>query len=532
MDYFAKKQWIRIAICAVLVAAIVLAMTGVFSGTGSLKYDPSAKKLAAGETEAEATMQGFGGDVTAHLVLDGNTVKELTIDTPNETEGLGKRASDAEFTEQFIGKDGPFTFGENGIEALSGATVTSTAALKAINKAITGEEAAEEPAAEEPAKEPETAATDENAITATEQGFGGDVTVHVTLDGDKIQALTIDTPNETAGLGQRASETAFTDQFIGKSGSFTYGEDGIEALTGATITSEAVLKAINSVVPAAEQKEEAAPAEEPAEATAEPAAEATAEPAPEATEAPAEKTETKQETASDGQAYAVYRATKENAFSKVTVTASAKNGALTNVKITSEGEEGKDLLTDAIRDEWAKAILESGSAAPDAITGATLKFSAGSVQEAMEDILARMNGETAAAPAEEPAAEEAKAEEPAAEEPAAEKAAPETKEEPVAAAPEKVAPLYAAYRAEAVNNFSKVTVIASAKNGKLTAVKILSEGEGNNDLLTDAIREEWAKAILESGSAAPDAITGATLTFSAGSVQEAAEKVLAMVAGN
>ena len=518
MDYFAKKQWIRIAICAVLVAAIVLAMTGVFSGTESLKYDPSAKKLAAGESEAEAAMQGFGGDVTAHLVLEGNTVKELTIDTPNETEGLGKRASDAEFTDQFIGKDGPFTFGENGVEALSGATVTSTAALKAINKAITGEEAAEEPAAEERAKEPEAAAADENAITATEQGFGGDVTVHVTLDGDKIQALTIDTPNETDGLGQRASEAAFTDQFVGKSGPFTYGEDGIEALTGATITSNAALKAINSVMPAAEQKEEAAPAEEPAEATAEPA--------PEATEAPAEKAETKQEAASDGQAYAVYRATKENAFSKVTVTASAKNGALTDVKITSEGEEGKDLLTDEIRSEWAKAILESGSAAPDAITGATLKFSAGSVQEAMEEILARMNGETAAAPAEEPAAEEPKAEEPAAEE-----AVSETKEEPAAAAPEKVVPLYAAYRAEAENNFSKVTVIASAKNGQLTAVKILSEGEGNNDLLTDAIREEWAKAILESGSAAPDAITGATLQFSAGSVQKAMEEILAKMAG-
>ena len=146
MDYFAKKQWIRIAVCAVLVGAIVLGMTGVFSGTGSLKYDPSAKNLPAGASEAEVTEQGFGGDVTAHVVLNGNTVQELTIDTPNETEGLGKRASDAEFTEQFIGKEGPFTFGENGIEALSGATVTSTAALKAINKAITGEDAAEEPA--------------------------------------------------------------------------------------------------------------------------------------------------------------------------------------------------------------------------------------------------------------------------------------------------------------------------------------------------------------------------------------------------
>ena len=651
MDYFAKKQWIRIAVCAVLVGAIVLGMTGVFSGTGSLKYDPSAKNLPAGASEAEVTEQGFGGDVTAHVVLNGNTVQELTIDTPNETEGLGKRASEAEFTEQFIGKDGPFTFGENGIEALSGATVTSTAALKAINKAITGEDAAEEPAAEateEPAAETteepaaETAAepaVDNSAITAVEQGFGGDVTVHVSLDGEnKIQALTIDTPNETAGLGQRASEAAFTDQFIGKSGPFTYGEDGIEALTGATITSDAALKAINSAVPAGEQKEEAAPAEKPAESigtaaatdaaitaaeqgfggdvtvhvtldgenkiqtlsidtpnetaglgqraseaaftdqfigktgpftygedgidaltgatitsnaalkainsvlpageqkeeaavTEEPAAEATAEPAAEVTEAPAEKAETKQESASAGQAYAVYRSTKENAFSKVTVTASAKNGTLTDVRITSEGEEGKDLLTDAIREEWAKAILESGSAAPDAITGATLKFSAGSVQEAMEDILGRMNGETAEAPAEEPAAEETKAEETATEAPAAE-AVPETKEEPAAAAPEKAVPAYAGYRAEAENAFSKVTVIAYAKNGQLTDVKVFSEGEDGKDLLTDAIREEWAKAILESGSAAPDAITGATLTFSAGSVQEAAEKVLALVAGN
>ena len=87
------------------------------------------------------------------MTLEGDTVRGLTVDTPNETEGLGKRASDAEFTEQFIGKSGPFTFGENGIEALSGATVTSNAALKAINRAytiaVTGEEPAEEPEATE-----------------------------------------------------------------------------------------------------------------------------------------------------------------------------------------------------------------------------------------------------------------------------------------------------------------------------------------------------------------------------------------------
>ena len=523
MDYFEKKQLIRIAICAVLVAVFVLAMTGVIGGNGPLMFDPTAKNIPAGAATAEATEQGFGGNVTASVSVVDSKIQTLYIDTPDETEGLGKRASDAEFTDQFIGKDGLFAFGQDGIEALSGATVTSTAALKAINRAytiaVTGEEPVEEETekAEEPAPETEEKPAEEakeepaqaagDAIEATEQGFGGDVTVHLTLDGDKIQTLAIDTPGETAGLGQRASEAVFTEQFIGKSAPFAYGENGVEALSGATITSTAALKAINRAA-GAEETTEAEP-------------EKTEETAPAAAET---KTET---TAGSGQVYGVYRASSKNDFSTVTVIASAKNGELTDVKITSEGEEGKDLLTDAIRGEWAKAILESGSAAPDAITGATLKFSAASVQEAMTEILAAMNGE-AAEPAAEPTGEKAGEETAEAEKPA-EEAKGETKEETKADGSNGQA--YGVYRASRENDFSKVTVIASAKNGALTDVQILSEGEEGKDLLTDEIKAEWAKAILESGSASPDAITGATLKFSAGSVQEAMTEILTEMNG-
>ena len=114
MDYFVKKTWIRIAVCAVLVAAAVLAMTGVFGGSKPIVYDPSGMN-GADAASAEATEQGFGGDVTVYATLDGSKVLKLAVETPNETEGLGKRASDAEFTEQFIGKSGPFSFGEDGI---------------------------------------------------------------------------------------------------------------------------------------------------------------------------------------------------------------------------------------------------------------------------------------------------------------------------------------------------------------------------------------------------------------------------------
>ena len=460
---------------------------GMLAAAGVDVPEPTVKQKEAAP-DGTVTEQGFGGDVTVHAELnEDGTVKNLTIETPNETAGLGQRASEAAFTDQFIGKAGPFTYGENGIEALSGATITSNAALKAINKATAAGSTAEAP----------------SGTTVSEQGFGGDVTVHAELNEDgTVKSLTIETPNETAGLGQRASEAEFTDQFIGKAGPFTYGENGIEALSGATVTSTAALKAINLAVSGGD----AAPAGETApEAEEQPAEEKQEEPA---AEQKAEETE----TASNGQAYGVYRSTKENAFSKVMVTAAAKNGKLTDVQITSEGEEGKDLLTDEIREAWAKAILESGSAAPDAITGATLKFSAGSVQEAMTEILANMNGEAAET-------EEA----PAAEEPAAETAPAEEAQ--------KTPPAYAGYRVDKENQFSKVTVIAFAKSGKLISVKILSEDGAGKDLMTDEIRSDWAKAILESGSAAPDAITGATLKYSAESVQEAMAEILDKVNG-
>ena len=250
MNYFEKKQWIRMVLCVIVLLGISLYLSGVIGGE-HLTYNLRTGSVKG--TDAEASEKGFGGTVAVHAVLDGKKVLDLTVDTPDETEGLGKKCSEAEFTAQFIGKEGPFAYGENGVEAISGATVTSNAVLKALNRAITGEAAAEE---EKPAAE------------ASEQGFAGTVTVHAVLDGKKVLDLTVDTPDETEGLGKKCSEKEFAAQFIGKEGPFVYGENGIEAISGATITSNAVLKALNGVIPGEPA------AEAPAEKTEEPAAEA------------------------------------------------------------------------------------------------------------------------------------------------------------------------------------------------------------------------------------------------------------------
>ena len=514
-----------------------------------------AMALLTGETPAQeetgmvpsdneglvAVEQGFGGDVTVHLELnDDQSVKSLVIDTPNETAGLGQRASEAAFTDQFIGKTGPFTYGENGIEALSGATVTSEAALRAIN-ALAGSGAAETPAEEQQ----ETPAA-VSGFKAVEQGFGGDVTVRMELNDDRtVKSLDIETPNETAGLGQRASEAEFTDQFIGKTGPFTYGEDGIEALSGATVTSNAALKAINTIVTDGKPD-----AEEPAE---EPAEEKTAEEQP--AETPAK---TEEKSGSDGQVYGSYLSEKETNFSTIRVTVSTKNDVITDCKITSEAKsEGSDFLTDEIKTEWAKAIVENQGAEADAITGATLQFSAGAVKEAVAEIRQQIAGtpaaaeEPAEAPAEEPAAEqpeeekaeEAKpeaaaeepaeqsaAEEPAAEEPAAEEAEPEAAaeqpaEEP-AAAEEAPAPApYGGYLAVKETAFSTIRVIVTTRNGVITDCKVLCDAkEGQTDLVTDENEDAWAKAVVATQGAEPDAVTGATVSSDA--VREAVAEIL------
>ena len=214
---------------------------------------------------------GFGnGEVTARLTLnDDGTIAALVIDASTQTPGFGTRCADEEFTAQFIGKSGPFTLNEN-VDGLTGATVTSTAAVEAINAALTSPAMAAEdlePVATEAPAATEAPMVLENAKTATIAGFGGaDITVQVTDENGVITALVVDASTQTPGLGQKCAEEAFTSQFIGKSAPLTLG-DGIDAVASATITSQAVVDAVNSLYAAAEPVEE--PTEAPAAQTAE-----------------------------------------------------------------------------------------------------------------------------------------------------------------------------------------------------------------------------------------------------------------------
>lgn len=86
---------------------------------------------------------GYGGNDVVVVGVDAN-LKVTGISFPEtlpETAGLGQRALEPEFYEQFAGKGTKLSVkkgggaGENEIDAISGATITSTAVVNTVNAA-------------------------------------------------------------------------------------------------------------------------------------------------------------------------------------------------------------------------------------------------------------------------------------------------------------------------------------------------------------------------------------------------------------
>ena len=95
---------------------------------------------------------------------------------------------------------------------------------------------------------PEESRLPNATLAGSAEGFGGGI-VYVSLKLDnhcKIASLEIDAGTQTPEYGGRTAEdSTFLSQFQGKTLPLNAGED-VDALTGATVTSEAIVKAINA----------------------------------------------------------------------------------------------------------------------------------------------------------------------------------------------------------------------------------------------------------------------------------------------
>ena len=83
-------------------------------------------------------------------------------------------------------------------------------------------------------------------ITGSAKGYGGDLPVMVGIGADGvITAIQVMDNSETPGVGKKTMEPEFTDQFRGRDGS-----DGVAAVSGATVSSTAVVTVVDAAMAA------------------------------------------------------------------------------------------------------------------------------------------------------------------------------------------------------------------------------------------------------------------------------------------
>ena len=84
-------------------------------------------------------------------------------------------------------------------------------------------------------------------ITAARKGYGGDVVVTVGIDANgKVVGLNANVSTETSGVGSKAGQSKYTDNYIGLSGS----ADGVDKISGATYSSTAVRNGVSAALAA------------------------------------------------------------------------------------------------------------------------------------------------------------------------------------------------------------------------------------------------------------------------------------------
>ncbi|HHT14872.1 MAG TPA: FMN-binding protein [Clostridiales bacterium] len=182
-----------------------------------------------------ASVQGFAGPVVVEVTFDDNkTITDIKIgdDSFAETPGIGDKVLAPEFAQMLIGKSAPLTI--NDIDAISKATITSQAVVDAINVAIEQLSSG-------------GMVFSAGTATASVQGFAGPVVVEVTFDDNKIITdikIGDDSFAETPGIGDKVLAPEFAQMLIGKSAPLAIKD--IDAISKATITSQAVVDAINA----------------------------------------------------------------------------------------------------------------------------------------------------------------------------------------------------------------------------------------------------------------------------------------------
>ncbi len=233
-----KKKTFSFGVLKILVAylfslGLIAGVHGLNWAVQSASQAPAVGILTPGTYTASD--YGFGGEVAVTLTVGPNGgIDDAALEGPNETPAIGGEALPV-LREQLLAAQSAE------IDGVSGATLTSTAVKNAAASALSQALGNGTPVVVAPEG-------DNLFIPGTYEksakGFGGDCTVTMTVSENEITDVQIDGSDETENIGSFAVtllQKAILDNQTTK----------VDAISGATVTSNAILNAANQALSAA-----------------------------------------------------------------------------------------------------------------------------------------------------------------------------------------------------------------------------------------------------------------------------------------
>lgn len=210
--------------------------------------------------------KGYGGDmyVMVGIKADG-TIDSVKLMDNKETAGLGTQVGEAKYTDKYKGKTGNEI---DSVDSISGATVSSYAFRYAVKQAfaVYGELAGvtfEEPKSPEQMIFPDVETFEETTVEGAVKAFkAGDKGIIIVTEANgyseaptkmqvytgigpdgKIVGVALGENTETQGIGTKVTDESYTSQYAGKDST-----DGVEAISGATESSDGFKEAVNKAL--------------------------------------------------------------------------------------------------------------------------------------------------------------------------------------------------------------------------------------------------------------------------------------------
>ena len=173
------------------------------------------------------TISGFADDIDLLVgVQNDGTVYSVSVLDSHETFGLGQNAkNDWDFLGSLLGGTGDKSIAD--VDSITGATITSSAVLSAINNAAKFMA--------------EAGVSADGALVGEGSGFGGPITVEVTMDGDDITSVTVVSNSETPSIAGDALEqipAAIVEADTAD----------VDIVAGATYTSNGIINAVKDAL--------------------------------------------------------------------------------------------------------------------------------------------------------------------------------------------------------------------------------------------------------------------------------------------